>query len=454
MTIDPDGAMHDWVDLPAGWELIRIPTQEAVHLIGVHAYQELLVELCEREQPHVLVTHPPYDWLDERSAERIRATGTRLVAYAFDDEIFAAGYDDATRTAIARMYDRYATTHDVRWATAPLPALAHTDAPDVDVALVGHAYARRQALVDALRAAGLRVETRGAGWPGGYVSRADMLALYARSAVVLTTADWESHAVPMVKYRLVETAMLGAFQVAQGAPDLRGYYPADEVPSFVDADELVERVRAALADPVARRRSADAARARTLAEHTWRVRFPQLVDGLTFAAPDAVPTDRRARLLDQLLIALASRAETSGRLAAAAALYGECIGRDPAQTTAHAGLGRCLRDLGEPERAVEHLRAAADGPQPVCAGGVHARLPGFGIGTGLGRLGQLPPRAEAIAIACATLVESGRTPEAVRLLDEIAAPALGRALVEMLVFGDDPDLAPLQAAVARLRAGS
>ena len=41
MTIDPEGAMHDWVDLPEGWELIRIPSQEAVHLAGVRALQEI-----------------------------------------------------------------------------------------------------------------------------------------------------------------------------------------------------------------------------------------------------------------------------------------------------------------------------------------------------------------------------------------------------------------------------
>src|SRR5262245_33374198 len=96
MTIDPDGAMHDWVDLPDGWELIRIPTQEAVHLAGPRALQQLYVDVCAREAPEILVTHPPYDWIDEPTAEQIRAQGTVLVGYAFDDEIFAESYDKNT----------------------------------------------------------------------------------------------------------------------------------------------------------------------------------------------------------------------------------------------------------------------------------------------------------------------------------------------------------------------
>src|SRR5256885_1025266 len=123
MTLDPEGAMHDWVDLPDGWELLRVPTQELVHLVGPHAYQEALIDLCERERPEVLVTHPPYDWLDPPTAARIRAAGTRLVGYAFDDEIFAAAYDANVRAQLAQIYDRYVTTREVRWATRPLDAL-------------------------------------------------------------------------------------------------------------------------------------------------------------------------------------------------------------------------------------------------------------------------------------------------------------------------------------------
>src|SRR6516162_170091 len=110
MTIDPQGAMHDWVDLPAGHELVRVPTQELVPLFGPRGYQRLLVDLCAHERPEVLVTHPPYDWLDPATADEIRQAGTRIIGYAIDDEIFAAGYTAEVRAQIARIYDRYVTT--------------------------------------------------------------------------------------------------------------------------------------------------------------------------------------------------------------------------------------------------------------------------------------------------------------------------------------------------------
>jgi tetratricopeptide (TPR) repeat protein len=449
MTIDPDGAMHDWVDAPDEWTVEPIPTQEAVHLVGIAGYQELLVDLCARERPSLLVTHPPYDYLSPAVAERIRAAGTRIVGYAFDDEIFAAGYGAATRAALARIYDRYVTTREVRWATRPLDALPARE-PEFDVVLVGRAYARRVELVAALRAAGLRVEARGLGWPGGFVSRAAMLDLYARAAVVLTTADWEQHAVPMVKHRLLDAAMLGVFQIAAAAPDLRGYFSDEEVASYGSTEELIAAVRAALADPAGRRTRAERARRRALADHTWRVRFPELIAPLTL---DEREPPGRSLAFDQLLLALATRAESDGRVGAAAALYRRLLARDPAQPTAAAGLGRCLRDLGQLETALPWLRqsAAAAVELATCAAALHAGVPAFGAGTGLGRLALFPPAAEPTLYLVATLAELGRVDEAVALLDGITDAPLARAVAASLDAREVPSLA---APLERLRARS
>jgi hypothetical protein len=448
MTIDPEGAMHDWVDPPTGWELIRVPTQEAVQLVGIAAYQEMLVEICERERPEILVTHPPYDHLGPAAAERIRAAGTRVIGYAFDDEIFAGSYDAATGEAIGRTYDRYLTTRDVRWATAPLPSLPAREC-EFDVALVGRAYRRRSELVEALRAAGISVATRGAGWPEGFVSRAQMLDTYARAAIVLTTADWESFEVPMVKHRLLDTAMLGAFQIAQEAPDLRGYFSVEEVPSYRDAPSLIEAVRAALADPAGRREKAAAARRRALAEHTWQTRFSELLDGISFEDERPEP-ERRSGLLDQILIALASRAEADGRIAAAAALFAERLSRgfDPA---AAAGQGRCLRELGDPEAALAPLRAAVAAAAPPCAAALDVTIPPAGVGTGLGRLRLFPPGAEPLVHLVAALVELDREAEAAALLDATADPVLARSAARAIDLAPELAAPSLRAALDRAR---
>ncbi len=428
MTIDPEGAMHDWVDVPPGWELLRVPTQEAVVALGPHGYRELLVDVAARERPHLFVAHPPYDHLTIDAADRMRAAGTRVLAYAFDDDIFAAAYGPETWADLQRVYDRYVTTREVRWAQRPLPALPER-APELDVILVGRAYARRRELMAALAAAGVRAAARGVGWDGGFVSRADMLSSYARAAIVLTTADWEHFPVPMVKHRLLDTAMLGAFQIAQEAPDLRGYFPADEVPSFASPAELVAKVRHYLARPDERRRAARAARARATAEHTWARRLPELYAGVPLRPPDDAPG--RSVAFDTLLRALASRAEADGRLAAAAALWQEAARRDPADAAAAAGTGRCLRDLGQREAALGWLRRAG-GPGSPAADAIQARFPAAGAGTGLGRAAALPPAAEPLAYLVATLVELGRVDEACAELDRLPEGPLARGVAAAL----------------------
>jgi hypothetical protein len=428
MTIDPEGAMHDWVDVPPGWELLRVPTQEAVVALGPHGYREVLVDLAQRERPHLFVAHPPYDHLTVDAADRMRAAGTRVVAFAFDDEIFAAAYDPQTWAELSRVYDRYVTTREVRWAQRPLPALPER-APDIDVVLVGRAYARRRELMAALAAAGVRATARGSGWDGGFVPRAEMLGLYARAAIVLTTADWEGYPVPMVKHRLLDTAMLGAFQIAQEAPDLRGYFPADEVPSFGSPAELCETARRYLLQPEERRRAARAARARALAEHTWTRRLPELWEGVPLRPPDEPPG--RSVAFDTLLRSLASRAEADGRLAAAAAMWEEAARRDPPDATAAAGVGRCLRDLGQREAALGWLRRAT-GPGSPAADAIQARFPAAGAGTGLGRSSALPPAAEPLAYLIATLVELGRVHDACVELDRVTPGPLGRGLAAAL----------------------
>jgi hypothetical protein len=445
MTIDPDGAMHDWVDLPEGWSLARVPTQELIHLVGPHVYQQALIDLCRRQRPEILVTHPPYDWLDPPTAACIRDAGTRLVGYAFDDEIFASQYGMNVRSEIAQIYDKYVTTREVRWATRPLPPLPEQQR-EFDVVLVGRAYQRRRDLVQALRDAGIRVETRGLGWPESFVSRAQMLDLYARAAIVLTTADWESRAVPMVKHRLLDTAMLGAFQIAQEAPDLRGYFDENQVPSFANSDELIGKVKLLLQEDC--RPMARAARQRALREHTWTHRFPELIAGLELQKRNerSFRDDRERQgeggVFASLVTALASRAEAEGRMGAAEALWRE-VGDD-------AGLGRCLRDLGRHAEAVEHLRRAATATGPTCAGSIYASLPSHASGSGLGRLGLLPPAAEPTMLWVASLVELDRIDEAAQVLDSLDG-ALARAVKATLSFGDRAELEPLRQALARLK---
>jgi tetratricopeptide (TPR) repeat protein len=411
--LDPRGGWTDWGEPPPGVRFLRVPTVAALTLLGARAYQDLLVDLAAREGAALLVTRPPLDFLDEATAARLRAGGTRTLGYALDERLVEG-------VAVARLYDRWVTPREVPWATAPAAALAPLGTSH-EVALVGRRNPRRVALVERLRAAGVNVIARGPGWEQESVERGATLDLYARSSMVLTTVDADDHSVTPAVARLLETAMLGVYQLAQDAPELAGYFPDDEVPRWSEPEGLVQLVEAALADAPARRRAAAAARARALDEHSVARRWPALVAGLEL---EARAPSGRSLAYQQLLLALASCAEAAGQMPVAVTLFAEVHARDPDEPAAAAGLGRCLRDLGQLEAALPPLRRAAAAPAPPFAAAHAGAVALEGVGTGLGRLALLPPAAEPLCALIGALVELGRIDEALATIDGIEGAAL------------------------------
>jgi len=182
---------------------------------------------------------------------------------------------------------------------------------------------------------------------------------------------------------------------------------------------------------------AAAARARAVADHCWEKRFSSLIAGVTLREPDEIGA--RSKLFDMQLLALASRAEASGRLAAAEALWSEAAARRPDDPAAHCGAGRCRRALGDADGAVAALRRAIEvGDVSLCARDLYLAMPPAGGGTGLGRLALFPPTAEATVLLVAALIEKGDVPAAAAVLDGIGSPALHRAVATTLQ-GELPD---------------
>lgn len=498
-TVDPDGAMFRWLSADvaaAGWDVLRVPTQEAVHLLGVSPYQAWLVDLAARFRPDVVLAHPPYDHLNRAVAGRLRAGGARLVGLAFDDAIFRPLLQDSGRWERAArdldaIWDLYLATDPgaarpaaragldrvrlLRWAASPGP-LAHAAAPPVSegvlvrsAVLVGRASPRRLALVRALAPGpddGWEVHVFGHGWPGvdlpagvhahGPLTGPEMVGLYRGAAAVVTTGDWEDRAVAMTKFRVVETALAGGYQLAQAAPDLRDYFSADEVPSWETAETLRALVRSAVADPVGARAAADAAQRRALAEHRWARRWDELVALLAevsrplraaddLAAADLAPAEAIAvaSCYTPVLAALGHTAEAAGRTRAAAELFGALLERAPGDPAALVGLGRCLYQLGEPALAARHLAAAAAREEGLLAGAaacLHVRVPCEGQPTGLGRAGFLDPRAETVALLLAALADAGCEDDALARLDVLSEDP--DRLVTVAALLDLPRAAP------------
>jgi len=82
-----------------------------------------------------------------------------------------------------------------------------------------------------------------------------------------------------IKARIFEVPGCGGFLMTQPADDLERYYtPGSEIETFDDPDELARKIGHYLAHPEERDRIALAGYARTRAEHTYEIRFSQLLE--------------------------------------------------------------------------------------------------------------------------------------------------------------------------------
>jgi len=478
-TVDPDGAMFRWLSPSleaAGHQVVVVPGQEAVHHLGVSGWQALLVAAAEALEPDLVLTHPPYDHMSAATADRLRATGARVVGFAFDDPIFlpswrARGPLERVLDGIDRIYDAYLTTSRAfadlagarpnsrvlftRWAMTPPASAPPPDAIPARLVLVGTAYPRRVALMKALADAGLPLLVRGHGWPdaaarmelpagadvdlGGHVDALAMNALL-RSGVVVSTADWEDQPVPMLKLRVLEAAFAGACQVASACPELAAHFEASEVPGYRDAEDLVRLAWELVADPPRRAAMARAAWTRAWAEHTWETRFPQLVEAVSgLAGPVG---DREARAFDcpaltLTTMGLATSAEFAGRPGAAASFFAhaEALG---AGVSATLGRARCALSTGDAEGAITLLEAALPAVDAVvqpAQATLRSRVGSRAHGTGLGRNRLLAPAVEASAFLIGAYAATDRVDSARAVISRLDDDAV--VVVATMLNGDE-----------------
>jgi spore maturation protein CgeB len=156
---------------------------------------------------------------------------------------------------------------------------------DIDAVFIGAAYGARGDLVRYLRRRGLDVQAFGSGWPGGFVSFDEMVALYSRARVVLGfggvghTAD-----IMHLKGRDFEVPMCGAVYLTTYNPELAHHFDIGrEILCYRSPQECAELLRAVLADPDGAARMRAAVLDRCRRDHTWRARLEQ-ISGMLHAA--------------------------------------------------------------------------------------------------------------------------------------------------------------------------
>jgi spore maturation protein CgeB len=159
--------------------------------------------------------------------------------------------------------------------------------PEYDVSFVGQPHGDRRDVVEFLRRNGVDVRTWGAGWEAGRVTQEELVHVFNRSRINLNLANassrsrlrpwkrWEQQ----IKGRNFEIPACGGFQLSGTADDLASYLEPDrEISLFADRRQLLAKIRLYLDDVNARKRMAQAAHRRVLAEHTWAHRFEEIFD--------------------------------------------------------------------------------------------------------------------------------------------------------------------------------
>lgn len=208
---------------------------------------------------------------------------SRFVAPSFD--VYATTYPEALQKSMNDGLSNFLLTQwaaDAEKLQQPLPA----DQCRYPVSFVGSAYGNRPRWIAELGKRGIEVACFGHGWPNGPVSAVDVPRIIRESVISLNFGDSGivmDGLIPrrsrQIKARIFEVPGAGGFLMTENADNLGDFYiPGKEITVFDGIDDLVAKTEYFLAHPGERDRIAGAGHARTRAEHTYDLRFRNLLE--------------------------------------------------------------------------------------------------------------------------------------------------------------------------------
>jgi len=185
---------------------------------------------------------------------------------------------------------KYANVIKTQWACNHFSYQRLDVQPRYDVTFIGQPHGTRRKTIAALQEAGIDVQTWGHGWENGRLSQGAMIEVFNQSRINLnlsnasTRGDWKRwspwHRKQMsqqIKGRNFEIPGCGAFLLTGTAENLDDYYmPNRDIVVFDNDDELLKKVTYYLDHDLERAQIADAGHQRTLAEHTYEIRFKDI----------------------------------------------------------------------------------------------------------------------------------------------------------------------------------
>jgi spore maturation protein CgeB len=185
-------------------------------------------------------------------------------------------------------------------------------ARDLDVVFIGQRYATREALCYAVHASGSPIDVWGAGWGGptadpawkqmarrlkrwgqrvsgarvippahahGFVTDSEMVQIYNRAKIalgfgVVSAKDFQKRPRYQIRLRDFEAPMCGTFYLMEHQDEIQEFFKlGEEIETFHNGHELVDKVRFYLKHDDARERIRRAGYERAQRDHTWQKRL-------------------------------------------------------------------------------------------------------------------------------------------------------------------------------------
>ena len=151
-------------------------------------------------------------------------------------------------------------------------------AQDIDVLFLGQAYGSRREVIRALQERGLKVDCRGFGWGGEFVSFDETIRLFSRAKIVLGISNVGAMSnVTIMKGRDFEVPMCGACYLTQYTEELGDFFDiGKDLLCYADPLQAAEIIATLLRDPARRERLRRNARESALARNTWARRLQEM----------------------------------------------------------------------------------------------------------------------------------------------------------------------------------
>jgi spore maturation protein CgeB len=273
------------------------------HELGREAMNRSLLEVAKKFRPQLMFSCLFEENFHFQTIRQISDSGDTITLNWFSDDHWrfdtfssrwapAFNFVATTSTSALPKYEAigYKNVLKTQWACNHFEYRPLNFPLDTEVSFVGMAHGIRPQLVASLRSAGIKIITRGKGWPEGRINQEEMIRLFNRSRINLNFSNASRKPsllkrlfkgakaqLQQIKGRNFEIPGCGGFLLTDATENLAEYYTlGKEVVVYESMKDLIDKTRYYLAHEKERAAIAKAGYERTIREHTYEIRFRDL----------------------------------------------------------------------------------------------------------------------------------------------------------------------------------